>query len=160
MPARSSVSNRSLSRVGERRGTPRRMSLKRRAPASSSRTTSSVQRSASTSDDKATGQNWPYSWRIGPELRAAPVEEQAFARSRFRTGARGAAARRLARIDPEVVVNTRKTKTDLSRRALLLGGGAMAAMRPRLARTNDLPVHATRPFDPQRFIEACKGAVA
>ena len=39
------------------RGTPRRMSLKRRAPASSSRTINSVQRSASTSEASATGQN-------------------------------------------------------------------------------------------------------
>ena len=41
------------------RGTPRRRSLKRVLPHSSSRTTSGVHRSVSTSEAIATGQNWP-----------------------------------------------------------------------------------------------------
>jgi hypothetical protein len=60
MPARSSSLSRCDSRLGDMSGMPRLMSTKRRLPRSSSRTTSGVQRSASTSHALATGQNWPY----------------------------------------------------------------------------------------------------
>jgi hypothetical protein len=58
-PARSSTSSRCLSKDGEIPGTPRRISLKRVAPAHSSRTIRSIQRWASVSEARATGQNWP-----------------------------------------------------------------------------------------------------
>ena len=44
--------------VGDIRGTPRRRSLKRSLPVTSSRTMSSVHRSSSSSIALATGQNW------------------------------------------------------------------------------------------------------
>ena len=86
-PAYSRVDSRCLRSVADRRGTPRRISLKRRAPASNSRTTSSVQRSASSSDARATGQNCPYScgiWTPRVDHAATGAGGQA-ARSRFRT---------------------------------------------------------------------------
>ena len=57
-PARTSWLRRLDSRVGDIRGTPRRRSLKRSLPATSSRTISSVHRSSSSSIALATGQNW------------------------------------------------------------------------------------------------------
>ena len=58
-PIASSLRSRCVSRVADMRGTPRWMSLKRRLPQSSSRTTSGVQSSPSTSAPRATVQNWP-----------------------------------------------------------------------------------------------------
>jgi hypothetical protein len=58
-PTRSSVLSRFESRDGDISGTPRRSSLKRVLPDSSSRTTSGVQRSVSTSQVSAMGQNCP-----------------------------------------------------------------------------------------------------
>jgi hypothetical protein len=46
--------------VREILGTPRRISLNRREPHSSSRTTSRVQRPPIASCARATAQNWPY----------------------------------------------------------------------------------------------------
>ena len=58
-PACSSSLRRLESKVGDMRGTPRRRSLKRVLPHSSSRRISGVQRAQITSDAIATGQNWP-----------------------------------------------------------------------------------------------------
>jgi hypothetical protein len=59
-PASSSSRRRRVSSVLDMRGTPRWRSLKRWLPQSSSRRTRGVQRSATTSEALATGQNWPY----------------------------------------------------------------------------------------------------
>ena len=56
-PTRSSVLSRLDSSAGDISGTPRRRSLKRVLPHSSSRTTSGVHLSVSTSEAMATGQN-------------------------------------------------------------------------------------------------------
>ncbi len=58
-PNSSSVRSRRASRVGDIRGRPRRISLNRVLPQSSSRTTSGVHRSHRTSAPRATVQNWP-----------------------------------------------------------------------------------------------------
>ena len=58
-PTSSSSLRRFDSSVGDISGTPRRRSLKRVVPHSSSRTTSAVQREHTTSAAMATGQNWP-----------------------------------------------------------------------------------------------------
>ena len=58
-PAWISACSRSESTVREMRGMPRRMSLKRWLPHSSSRTISKVHRPPSISSDRATEQNWP-----------------------------------------------------------------------------------------------------
>ena len=58
-PARSRLRRRLVSSEADISGTPRWMSLKRWLPATSSRTTSGVQRSVSTSAAWAIGQNWP-----------------------------------------------------------------------------------------------------
>ena len=58
-PNSSSVRSRAASSVVDIRGSPRRSSLKWELPHSSSRTTSSVQRSPSTSAPRATVQNCP-----------------------------------------------------------------------------------------------------
>ena len=60
-PNSSSVRSRLASRVGDIRGTPRRISLNRVLPHISSRTTSGVHRSHSTSAPRATVQNCPSS---------------------------------------------------------------------------------------------------
>ena len=60
-PARSSWLRRFDSSDGDIRGSPRRSSLKCLLPSTSSRTTSSVQRSSSSSMALAMGQNWWYS---------------------------------------------------------------------------------------------------
>jgi len=58
-PASSSSLSRLDSSVGDISGTPRRRSLNRLEPLSSSRTTSTVQREQRISAAIATGQNWP-----------------------------------------------------------------------------------------------------
>jgi len=65
MPARTSCCRRLERSVGDIRGTPRRSSLNRPLPLTSSRTMSSVHRSSSNSIAFATGQNWWYEAPIG-----------------------------------------------------------------------------------------------
>ena len=58
-PSSSSLRSRCVSSVGDMRGTPRWMSLKRWLPQRSSRTTSGIHSAPSTSAPRATVQNWP-----------------------------------------------------------------------------------------------------
>jgi hypothetical protein len=51
--------------VREMRGSPRRISPKRRLPMSSSRTTRSIQRWPRTSSARAMEQNWPWLVTLG-----------------------------------------------------------------------------------------------